>query len=1212
MEIYTRKLRQPPGYPYKFFSITRLSILFLFIGVLQVSATANGQRITLKKKEIKIKEVFKAIKSQTGFDVLWQPDSFDTDKKIKIDYSDMKITEVMKECLAGTGLVFEIQDVSIVIKKSLSRINLPFKEDSLIYKGQIMDENKKPLVGATLKVVGSNRSTFTNSNGNFAIYGPRKGTLEITYIGYLSKQLTLNGLDSKGFINISMIPGNNNLGEVTIVSTGYQDIPKERATGSFEVITKEQLQHSSDVNLIKRLEGITTSMNFNNQLSNVNSANFSVLPTSASESPLAKLTIRGKNTLNPIQSSYLSQSGLVLVVIDGIASPYPIDNIDPNDVESITVLKDAAAASVWGSKAANGVIVVKTKRGEYNKPLSISYNSNFNISRKVDLFYKNTMSTSDYIDAQVFQFNAARTKVDAPVVGIRSPFLSPVSEILGRQQNGQLSASQVADQLDALRGNDLRKDFEKYILRDGFNQSYSLGLDGGSKNFGHHMSLAYNRTTENTVGAESGRLTLAYNTSFKPVKNLDVNLGVNYSIRSSENQAPEGQVSAQVLGLYFYPYTRIVDDQGNPIAIPYKYRPAFVDLLATTYGDKIQDLHYFPLENINQGYWNTTYKSLNFNLGATYKLNSIFSGSVIYNYGIGENNIEKLNKKESFYIRDLVTYYTSPAGVKSIPFGGFYSITNTSTRFQSFRGQLNSDYKWSEKNVLNAIAGVEAMENYVFNIPFQYYGYNENTRASNNQLDFVDNVPTLFDTGFGANARIPAPFTTISDAKFRTYSVYTNAAYTYNRLYTLSASARKDLSSEFGAGTNRSGAPYFSLGGKWNLAQENFYNINFLPVLQVRATFGYNGNVNPQILARQLIGYSTSTEINGYPYATAQTGSGVTNERLRPEKTGVLNLGIDFGFKNGRLSGSLEYYNKKTTDLIAGNSLDPSTGFNRLPYNTANLHGWGADFSLNSQNLQAGSFSWSSNFLFSYNRVKVSKLFSANAKTAQDGVSGSPAYNEGADLSRVYGYRWAGLDPINGGPRGYLNGIPVTLDNRTYTAFNNQPISSLRYFGSASPVYYGSFRNTLRYGALSVSANIMYSLGYYFRRPMSDVVAYVSLFGLAGNNSLQGAEYANRWQKPGDENITNVPSIIYPVEPQRDSFYYYSEINVQRADHIRLQEINISYMLNKKDWFLKNPRIYTNISNLGIIWRANKLGLDPDIADYPRPKTYAFGISANF
>jgi TonB-linked SusC/RagA family outer membrane protein len=1195
---------------YKFFLITRFCICLFFLGIMQLNAASYGQYVTLRQEENSIRQIFREIKSQTGFDVLYQSSKLNVDRKIKMIVHNQPIALVIKECIGDLGLRFVIQDNSIVIIDAIMMKERLSTQDSVIYKGRIIDENRNGMNGATVKITGSNRITNTTSRGDFAIYGPVKGTMEISYIGYLTKQITLNGLNPSNNLYIQMIPGNNNLGEVNIVSTGYQDISKERATGSFEVITKEQLQHSSDPNLIKRLEGITTSMDFNNNLTPINSASTTQASTSPRSSPLANLTIRGKNTLNPNQISFGNQSGQVLVVIDGVASPYPIDNVNPNDIESVTILKDAAAASIWGSRASNGVIVVKTKQGNYDKKINISFNSNFNITQKLNLFYKNVMSTSDYINAQVFQFNAADTRVDLPNIDIPQPFLSPVSEILGKQKNGVISREQANTELSLLGNIDIRRDFEKYILRPAFTQSYSLGLDGGSRKIAYRLSVGYDKSQENSVNAGSDRLSLAYNTSFRPIKKIEVSAGISYSLRKSENQASEQMVGA-IATTPYYPYTKLADEQGMPLSIPYKYRPAFIDLLSTTYQGKIEDLSFTPLKNINEGYYNTNYKNINFNVSGNYKITDYLNANILYNYGLGDNQEVTLNRANSFYMRDLVTYFTNPSGVLSIPRGGLYRPSSNSIRGSSIRGQLNLNKSWSNHS-LNAIAGTELTQGYSLSKSFQYFGYNETTLASNNQLNYKDPVPTLFDTGFGASSMIPYTSSTFSDSHIRTYSIYSNAAYTFKKRYTLSGSIRKDMSSEFGVGTNKGGSPFFSIGSKWNIASESFYHIDWLPFLQLRTTFGYNGNVNPQISGRPIIGYSGGVQINGLLFASP-TNAGVSNRLLRPEKTGILNVGIDYGFKNGRISGSVEYYDKHTFDLLANNSLDPSTGYNRLSYNTANMHSWGADFTLNTQNVMSGKFSWSSTLLASYNRVKVTKLFTAAAKSASDVVLGVPTYNENADLSRIYAYRWAGLDPLTGSPRGFANGQPIVVDNvSSYFNVTGQPLSTARYFGSAVPVYYGSLRNTLRYASLSLSVNFLYKLGYYFRRPQNDIVSYSALFNPSGLNVLQGAEYDKRWRNLGDENRTNVPSQLYPADQFRDLFYQFSEINVQKADHIRIQEVNLSYIINKKGWLLKSPRLYLNISNIGVIWRANKLGLDPDIADYPSPRTYAFGFSANF
>jgi len=1202
MKIFTKGSGKPPGFLYKILLMMRLIMIYLIFGIVQVSASSFGQGVTVNDNSITIREMFKVIKLQTGYDVLWQPAKLNTNKRISAHFNNESLSNVLVKCLQGTKLIFQLEDKSAIIRPDLNIHTVNLQQDSVIYKGNITDENGKPMAGATVRIVGSSRSTFSTVKGAFAVYGPKKGTIEITYVGYLSKQITVNGLNPSEQIHVTMNPGDNNLGEVTVVSTGYQDIAKERATGSFEVITKEQLQHSSDPNIIKRLEGITTSMNFNNQLVPVNSARPTAASTSISRSPLANLTIRGRNTLNSTLIGSDNLSGLVLVVIDGIASPYPIDNVNPDDVESITVLKDAAAASVWGSRAANGVIVIKTKRGAFNKPLNISFNANFNLSEKIDLFYNRVMSTSDYIDAQIFHFNAAKPNVSVPTLASPQPFLSPVAEILGRQQNGQITAAQAKLELDALRGNDVRRDFEKYVVRNAYTQNYSLGIDGGGQKVAYRISAAYNKGIQNIVGNGDDRISLSYNTSVKPLKNLTLNAGATFTVRNSEQQSGEQVVRADY-SVPYYPYTRLTDDQGSPINIPYKYRPAYVQLLSDSYGSKIQDLTFNPLKNIDEAYYKTTVKNLNFSVGSDYRITNYLSANVIYNYGLSNSQDNNLNRKNSFYVRDLVSYYTSPAGVQSIPNGGILSKGVTDSHSQALRAQLNFDKQWANKHVINAIAGVELTEQYNLGKNNIYYGYNEDNLFSNNKLDFKDNVSVLFSTIFGNTAPLPYTSSVFIEGRGRTFNNYANASYTYNNRYTFSGSVRRDLSSAFG---NKPGTPFFSFGGKWNLSEEKFYTWEFLPIIQLRGTFGYNGNANPLTTPYPIISYSTGPQINDLLFAT--TGTAATNNKLRPEKTGVLNLGVDFAFKNRKISGSLEYYVKKTTDLIAANTLDPTTGFNRLNYNTASLRGWGTDFSLNTQNLVTGKFSWTSNGLFSYNRVKVTQVFTATARNAGSIITGTPFYNEGADLSRLYAYRWAGLDHMTGSPMGYINGAPIVLNNSTrYNAINIQPISAARYMGSAVPVYYGSIRNSFRYAGISVSANILFKLGYYFRR--QNTVDYGSLFG-SSSQVIQPEEYAMRWQKPGDELLTNVPAQVYPSIG--DIFYRFADINVLKADHARLQELNFSYYLAKKGRFIKNPRIYANISNLGVIWRANKNGLDPDSPDYPNPRTYAFGFSANF
>lgn len=1218
--------------PPKLLLIMKLSTFIMIISIVQVSAKGFGQKINLDLKDMPLAKVVKAIERQSGYVFLFDAKDL-RNENTSIKVINGSIEQATEALLKGKSFSYKIVGKNVIVQKNeksvLGKITDFFVQDSVTYKGTVFDETGKPLPGATVRVKGSNKGAVTTELGNFSIYGPAKGIIVASYLGYVTKEINVIAADANRGLKITLSSVATGLGEVTIVSTGYQDLPKERATGSFELINKEQLQHSTDPNLLKRLEGITTSFDFRNDIVPINSSR-GIAP-----SPLANLTIRGKNTLNvmnllnagdPVRANIgLNLSGQPLVVIDGIASAYSIDQINPNDVENITILKDAASASIWGSRAANGVIVIKTKKGNFQSPLQVSFNSNLTVSEKLNLFYQKTMSTSDYIDAQMFLYNKKydpnnpNAFLGDPSILVAQMAISPVANIMNQQKRGQITAIQAQAQLDALRNNDIRNDYTKYMLREPVNQSYSLGLSGGTKTIAWRLSGAYDKSLNNTINSGSNRTTANYVISIKPIPKLDIQAGLTYSQSNTNNQSNFDQIRAGNINTNFYPYTKLAGDQGEPLVVPRTYTPQFLNLLATTYGNKILDYQYKPLEDINEGYYKTKVQNVNINLVVNYQIIPSLSANVTFNENVGYNKSSDLKTQESWYMRDLINRFTNGNNLnKNLPLGAQYVETKVETNNQTLRGLLNFNETWNEKHNLTAIAGMDVSDNYGLLNTNGYYGYDPSTMRFTNNIDYKNIQQLLFaDPVSGAGFGRISPINAIADTKVRTISYFSNAAYTFDKKYTLSASLRRDMSSLFGIGGDDGGTPFYSVGGSWSINNEKFYQISWLPYLKLRATYGYNGNVNPATAAVPILNFIPASQVSSsgnlleYEYA-----NNPTNSKLRPEKTGVFNLGLDFGFKNNRISGSLEYFIKTTKDLLTTNRSDPSTGFNTLFSNAGNLRGSGIDLNLNSLNLNAGSFRWNSNFLFSYNRVKITSIYSQipfDAGSVTLNVVGvrPPGY----DLSGIFAFKWAGLDPNTGDPRSYLNDNVVSISNTAagdaaFNALQIAPVNTLRYFGSGTPTYYGSFRNTFSYKSFSLSANLQYKLGYWFRRPSTEEVFYNLL---VDNDAIQGAEYANRWQKSGDEKFTNVPSFTYPVvSAYRDQLYQYSEINVLKADHIRLQEINLSYTFQKKTWVLKNLRIYGNVSNLGIIWKANKLGLDPDSFDYPIPRTYSFGLSANF
>jgi TonB-linked SusC/RagA family outer membrane protein len=1240
--------------------VMKLTIILLTAAILNVSARGYSQTISFSGKNASLQEVLHVIKRQTGFSVVYNTGLLNQANPVSLDVKNIPLKDFLQEVFSNQPLGYSIKNTTIVVflkhaDPASASPDRPADKSEGITKpqpfpitGKVVGKDGAFFTGATIYNKNSKKSTTTGTDGSFTMQANEGDVLAVSYVGYLGLAFRVsqsNGIISAvvvstdrpgpnsegdgvrtakaissvsyapGSITITLVPSVVKLEEISIAYNGYQNIPKERATGSFEVITAKQLQHSASGNLLQRLEGITTSIVFNNTNSPNNSAadvrtsnpttGFGISPqTYTGGYTLDNMTIRGKNTLST------NGSGNPLVVIDGIANPYDISLINPDDVVSITILKDAAAASIWGSRAANGVMVIKTRKGEFSRSPVMSFNSNLTISEKPDLYYLKQMSTSDYIDAEIYGFNQSQKSLPAPDIknGYTGRLESPVAEILDSINKGTLSAAAGNAKIDAFRKIDIRKDQSKYLLRNAVSQNYNLNVSGGSKSVAYIVAAGYQKSLNNTVRSNSDRINLSYNMQLRPVRNLDLSTGVTYNVATKNGVGPLS-LSLPFSGLsnlspYYYPYSRLADDNGNALAIPF-YRPGFAGALNAAYGNRILDYTYKPLDDLNESYSRNKTRNLNFNLNASYRLLSVLSAQLTYSYNFGSNRTEDYYSGQSIYMRDLINRYTDPVSfVRNIPLGGFYNPGRGTSHNQTVRGMVAYNQNWKSKHDVNAIIGAEIFDSKSTTDPaYGYYGYDASTLRFSN-VTYNTYFNTLFDPNYGTTSPIPnTPGISFLGVRSRTLSQFFNAAYTYDRRYTLSGSVRKDGSSAFADKTNRTGTPFYSAGVSWEISNEKFYKAAWLPILKLRTTFGYNGNSNPgstpyaRITIPNYVDYRTSL-----PYATVDN---LSNTLLRPERTAITNIGLDFGTRNSRFSGSLEYFLKITKDLLSFSPLDPTLGVNGQVYNVADLRGSGVDLHVRSTNLRLGSFTWESNFNFSYNDVKVTKNYVSKDIGAYSVVANSTYYYEGTRLSTLYAYQWAGLNPETGAAR-VVSGDK--LDEAGYSIL----YSALKKMGSSVPLYYGNLSNTFSYGGLSLWANVLYKLGYWQRRPTNTLFLNGTQMSPYVPQQVAGEEYSFRWQKSGDERSTNVPSRDINRSQFNDYLYQYANINSYKADNIRLQELNISYSFKKNAKYIKNPRVYLMVPINLILWRANKSGLDPDVYDYPTPRAYGFGFSATF
>jgi len=1044
-------------------------------------------------------------------------------------------------------------------------------------RGIILDSvSQKAIAGATVHLSGNHSFTTSDGTGRFQInVRSTPDSVLVSLLGYRTYKLFLRSIPVQE-LNITLSPDTRALQAVT-VSTGYQTLSKERSTGSFEQIDQTLFNRQVSTDVISRLDGIANSVLFDKRRGG--NADFSV---------------RGLSTI----TSTITQP---LIVVDNFPYEGNINNINPNDVESVTILKDAAASSIWGVRAGNGVLVITTKKGRYNKPLQISATTNLTVTAKPDIYSTRAISSGDFIDVERFLFGKGYYD-NLYTNNTNRPVLSPVEEILLRERNGQLTTQQASSQIDAYRQTDVRDDFQKYVYRRAFSQQHNVNISGGSDKLNYLFSAGYDRNLQNLIGNENDRITLRSESEMRITSKWKIQAGLQIAQSSTTLNSSGGYGSVLINGgrTGIYPYARLADESGQAAALEKDYRLSYVD---TAGRGKLLDWKYRPLAETRNADNRSKLNDWLVKAGTSYQIFPFLQAEARFQYEKGLTSTRNYYSQDTYFTRNLINRYTQINGTtvnRVVPAGGVLDQGNNELSAYAVRGQFNLNKNIGTDHLINAILGGEVRQTRTESSSNRAYGFS-NDNYTSTPVDFINRYP-IYGT-LASSLQIPNN-NGFNGLLNRNVSVYGNASYTYKMRYVLNLSARKDQSNLFGVDANQKGTPLGSIGGSWTLSDEPFFKARAISLLRLRTTYGFSGNVNTAISALTTLRYSQPSlfnSINGLPLAII---SNFPNPNLRWEKIATTNIGLDFGLFSNRMTGSVEYFNKKATDLIGLIPADLTQGAGSvLNQNSAELTTKGVDININSQNLN-GSINWNTNFLFSYNKNTVTRYLNVPTSynyyigngTGISPIVGQPAYN-------IISYRWAGLNPQNGNPRAYLNG-EVSEDYTAITATARE--SDLVYSGSAIPQIYGALRNDLGFRQFNLSFNISYRFDYNFRR---QTTSYESLY-----NSWTGYDdYADRWQKPGDELKTVVPSMVYPSNPLRDQIYNYSNITVEKGDHIRLQDIRLSYRIDRarnSGSPFQSISLYLYANNLGILWRANKYGLDPDYGQgFPNPKSISLGCN---
>ncbi|MFB2118842.1 SusC/RagA family TonB-linked outer membrane protein [Parapedobacter sp. 2B3] len=1154
----------------------KLALLLLLAFSLHATADALAQKIDIQVSNQPLDVVFKKIREQSDYSFVFKASFLQYAKPVTVAIKDKEITDVLPIIFAGQPFDYEIKGkvITLLPKPQV----MPAPNQQITIRGRVTDSLNNPLVGVTVQVKESGWQTITDREGRYEITGvyPTE-TLHFRLLSYQPYETSANRPE----INVTLRLLYSELQEVDVsLNTGYQNMPKERATGSFVQINNEMLNRRVSTDIVSRLEGITNGLAF--------------YRSSASEQPT--LNIRGRSTI--------FANNTPLIVLDNFPFDGDINNINPNDIESITVLKDAAAASIWGVRAGNGVIVINTKRGRTNQPPRIELNTNVTIGEKPDSFYLPRMSSADFIELETEFFN--RGYYASQENSNQRPALTPVQEILIAKRDELVSEAEASSQIESLKQYDVRNDFQKYFLRNSVNQQYALNVSGGGNKSSYFLSLGHDNNASNAVGNGYRRYSVNASNNFSPMHNLELSASVMHIVTETDNNSNGIADLAAPYTKKYYSYAQLADESGNPLPISYGFRDTYKSAMEA---NGFMDWQYRPLEDLRLSDNRTRQYYNRINLGVTY---TVFEGlSAEIKYQFEKSNTKGYNHlpQNMYFTRDLINRYYTPDGVRPypVPMGDIMDSSVSDLTGNSGRAQLNFEKDWINNNV-NIVAGFEAREVKAESNQQRLYGFDPETLTSR-PVDYE----TLYITNpASSRAVIPYP-RNISILTDRFISYYANIGYTLLDRYTLSASGRIDQSNLFGVQTNQNTVPLWSSGIKWDIDKEPFFQTDWLNTLKLRTTYGYNGNLDKSTTALLTGRYGTALATS----ALDITLNGLPNPQLRWEKSSMLNIGINFAILNQKLTGNIEYYRKNGMDLIGSStSIDPTTGFTSFRGNMANMKGDGLDVEIFSKNIDR-SFQWTTGLLFSHATDKVTKYHDISTSALPYILSSfgnsastiSPLL--GYPVQSIYSFRFIGLDSNTGDPIGYRNGEETT---NARNIFLTSTTEELIFNGPVNPVFFGGVRNDFRFKGVTISFNVTYKLGHYFRRPSVDYSNFMAYWH--GNK-----DYRLRWQKPGDELKTNVPSIPLTSPDMYREYYFYgnSETLVERGDHIRLQDINIRYTIEKiggRTLPIRNLQIYVYGNNLGILWKANKHGIDPDSVPYsganflPTPRSFSIGLKA--
>lgn len=1054
------------------------------------------------------------------------------------------------------------------------------------------DSNNDPLPGATVSVPGSKAQAgaVTDYEGRFKLeVGAKVTSFTVRYLGYQTEEVRL--VDGQTHYNIQLKPNTRTVNEVVV--TGYQKIDRRKLTAA---VTKVDIS-TEKVGAVKSID----------QALSGQIAGLAAVASSGAPGAPVKIRIRGTASLNGSQEPLWVLDGMPLEGTDipSMDDLKDIDNIyqtsiagiNPADIDNITVLKDAAATAIYGARAANGVIVITTKRGREGQP-AVTYSAKLTYSPRTNLSRLNMLTADEKVKLELELLKGNYTYREGK--GGVAQILNALGETAAYKAGGFSALSADAqNQINALRN--INTNWNEILFRPVINQEHNISLAGGSERADYYTSLGYYDEMGTVRGVSNSRFNVTLKTNYRVNKMLK--LGASMFANRRKQRSYLTDTNGFTNPVY---YSRLANPYFEPFAADGSYR---YDTNIQGREDSSLDFNIFE-ERANTSN-NRTDHSLMLILDAELKLSSSLKLTTQFGYQQDGYSLDRYAGENTYAMRKekLFATYTYPDGKRTfLPTGGMHKQTEAHSSQWTWKAMAEYAHRFNKVHDLEVMAGTEVRRLKSSSLYSAAYGYDARTLTTQ---------PVLFPTE-DLGRQYPLHRETFQENAY--VSWFATGSYTLMARYTLGASVRWDGSDVFGVAKKYRFLPLYSVSGLWRVSNEPFLRnssaAKWMDNLALHLSYGLQGNIDKNT-SPYLIGTFNRTTVLPGNVETVITAETAPNPNLRWEKTSNVNLGLDLSLLDNAINISADYYYRKSTDLIGTRMLPLETGFSSTIINWASMQNEGLEVALTTRNIRTKHFTWHTNLNLGFNSNRVLRETVAENSTYPG--------REGYPVGAIFAYRTAGLDsdgyPLfltNDGQKVNAQQLLKLNSHGASTLTAEQQRAQYQYMGTIDPKVSGGFINTFDYKDWQLGVNFIFNLGMKVRvQPSYSPANYDR--GLNTNRDI-----LQRWTT---SNASGAFATLMTSGTRAPEYIRYSEFNlysmldtwVRNNSYCRLQSLRLAYKL-PKTWLskvgIRTASLSAEARNLFVVASNYDNYLDPETMGnpfaQPLAKSFVFGLNVQF